>query len=141
MNEPAHKPVLLNEILELLNPQPGEIGLDCTFGEGGHSAAIAQRLRGLESGHLFAFDRDSTRLAAASSRLLQQGLPVTAIHENFAAGLPRNQRSKYPSGTCSWLILALTPSRSILLSEALVLPKMVHWICDLTPPQALQRLI
>jgi 16S rRNA (cytosine1402-N4)-methyltransferase len=84
MNEPAHKPVLLNETLELLNPQPGEIGLDCTFGEGGHSAAIAQRLRGLESGHLFAFDRDSTRLAAASSRLLQQGLPVTAIHENFA---------------------------------------------------------
>ena len=36
----GHAPVLLKEIIDILNPQPGEIFVDCTLGGGGHSKAI-----------------------------------------------------------------------------------------------------
>ncbi len=35
-----HKPVLVQEVLTYLNPQPGKQYLDATFGSGGHSRAI-----------------------------------------------------------------------------------------------------
>lgn len=57
MNEPSvHAPVLLAEVIEHLRPGPGGVYLDGTFGGGGHSRAIAQRLSG--SGRVVAVDRD-----------------------------------------------------------------------------------
>jgi len=38
-----HKPVLIKEVLEELNPQKGENFIDCTFGFGGHSLAILKK--------------------------------------------------------------------------------------------------
>ncbi|MBU1177411.1 16S rRNA (cytosine(1402)-N(4))-methyltransferase RsmH [Patescibacteria group bacterium] len=38
-----HKPVLIKEVLEYLNPQKGENFVDCTFGFGGHSLAILKK--------------------------------------------------------------------------------------------------
>lgn len=38
-----HIPVLLNEVFEYLNPQPGENFVDCTFGFGGHTTAILEK--------------------------------------------------------------------------------------------------
>ena len=37
-----HKPVLIREVLQYLNPQPGEVFLDVTFGGGGHTRAILE---------------------------------------------------------------------------------------------------
>lgn len=56
MEEQYHIPVLLNEVIEGLNIQPDGIYVDCTFGGGGHSRAILEKL-GVK-GKLLAFDQD-----------------------------------------------------------------------------------
>ncbi len=43
MTQTKHKSVLVNEVLEYLNPQPGKVYLDATFGAGGHTKAILQK--------------------------------------------------------------------------------------------------
>ncbi len=42
--------------VELLDPQPGEVAVDCTFGAGGHARLVAERLG--PGGELIAIDRD-----------------------------------------------------------------------------------
>ena len=44
MTAAEHVPVLAPELVELLDPQPGEAALDCTFGAGGHARLVAERL-------------------------------------------------------------------------------------------------
>lgn len=51
-----HTPVLLKETIDGLDIQPGGVYVDCTFGGGGHSRAILERLH--ENGKLVAFDQD-----------------------------------------------------------------------------------
>ncbi len=51
-----HTPVLAAEVVELLDPRPGQVVVDCTFGWGGHTRLLAERLG--ESGTLVAIDRD-----------------------------------------------------------------------------------
>lgn len=74
-----HEPVMLQEILEYLNPQPGKVIVDATLGGGGHAEAICQRLG--PTGRLIGFEQDADALARAKQRL--QGYPVTYIHDNF----------------------------------------------------------
>jgi 16S rRNA (cytosine1402-N4)-methyltransferase len=52
----AHIPVLAEELLELLDPQAGQLAIDCTFGGGGHARMVAERLG--PDGTLLAIDRD-----------------------------------------------------------------------------------
>jgi 16S rRNA (cytosine1402-N4)-methyltransferase len=52
----THIPVLAGELIELTDPQPGEIAVDCTFGGGGHARLIADRIG--PSGTLIGIDRD-----------------------------------------------------------------------------------
>ena len=52
----AHTPVLLEELVDLLSPQPGEAVFDATFGAGGHAEAVAGHLGA--NGTLIACDRD-----------------------------------------------------------------------------------
>lgn len=62
-----HLPVLYAESLQALNIKPNGIYLDCTFGRGGHSRGILERLD--NNGRLLAFDRD---LEAVNSEVAQQ---------------------------------------------------------------------
>ena len=62
----VHRPVLLQEAVDALRIQPEGIYVDGTAGGGGHSEAIAKRLKG---GRLIAIDRDPDARAAASARL------------------------------------------------------------------------
>ena len=83
----AHTPVLLEELVELLQPQPGEVAVDCTFGAGGHAEAVVERLGadGLliacdRDPHVAEYFRDVARAAPGETRL---------YHGNFADVLAR----------------------------------------------------
>ena len=51
-----HVPVLASELIELLDPHPGETAVDCTFGGGGHARLVGERLGA--GGTLICIDRD-----------------------------------------------------------------------------------
>ena len=82
MVETSHVPVLPKEVMELLDPAPGMICLDCTVGMAGHSAALAETVG--PSGRLIGLDVDPTNLAAARSRLEAVNCRVDLVHANFA---------------------------------------------------------
>ncbi len=46
-NPSGHEPVLIEEVVSLLAPAPGETLLDCTLGRGGHAAAIGTSTNGV----------------------------------------------------------------------------------------------
>lgn len=67
--ETGHLPVLLQESIAALAIRADGVYLDCTFGRGGHSSAILERLG--PSGRLIALDRDP-QAVAAGGRLLER---------------------------------------------------------------------
>ena len=73
-----HLPVLLEEVLELLAPQSGELFLDATFGGGGHSARILQA-----GANLVAIDRDPAAEARAKEFQAEWGERFSFRRLNF----------------------------------------------------------
>ena len=64
MNEAlTHRTVLLAEAVDALTVKPSGIYVDCTFGRGGHSRLILERLG--TAGRLIAFDKDAEAITAA----------------------------------------------------------------------------
>jgi 16S rRNA (cytosine1402-N4)-methyltransferase len=66
----THTPVLAGELIEALDPRPGEIAVDCTVGGGGHARLLAERLG--PAGTLIGIDRDPTaeeRFAALAAEV------------------------------------------------------------------------
>ena len=82
-----HVPVLAGEAIELLDPQPGQVVVDCTFGAGGHARLLAGRIGA--TGTLIAIDRDP----AAEERFMQLAAEVACetrfIRASFVEGLER----------------------------------------------------
>jgi 16S rRNA (cytosine1402-N4)-methyltransferase len=68
MSSNAHVPVLLGPVLEGLNIRADGCYVDGTFGRGGHSRAILERLNA--AGNLLAIDRDPQSIASAPKALL-----------------------------------------------------------------------
>ncbi|MBP3540648.1 MAG: 16S rRNA (cytosine(1402)-N(4))-methyltransferase RsmH [Clostridia bacterium] len=88
-----HIPVLFEEVMEWMDPQPDGVYADGTLGGGGHSEGILRLSGG--TARLYGIDRDEEAIAAASARL--KDYPgFQAIHGNFhdaaellhAAGAP-----------------------------------------------------
>ncbi len=73
---PYHIPVLLAEVIESLRINPAGTYVDCTFGGGGHSKAILEKLS--TNGRLVAFDQDET-----VRKNLQDDQRVIFIPHNF----------------------------------------------------------
>ncbi len=75
----SHIPVLLNEVLEGLNIKSNGIYVDATFGRGGHSKKILERLD--ENGRLYGLDRD---LAAVEAAKAIEDSRFTIVHSAFS---------------------------------------------------------
>lgn len=73
-----HIPALLPETIAALDVQPGGIYVDATFGGGGHSRAIMERLDLSAGGHLYSFDQDedAVKRAPTDNRF-------TMVYSNF----------------------------------------------------------
>ncbi|PJE57763.1 MAG: 16S rRNA (cytosine(1402)-N(4))-methyltransferase [Candidatus Portnoybacteria bacterium CG10_big_fil_rev_8_21_14_0_10_38_18] len=71
-----HIPVLLDKVLEYLNPKPGENFIDCTIGIGGHAKAILERTT--PNGKLLGIDIDP-----ASLKRIEPRERLILAHGNF----------------------------------------------------------
>jgi 16S rRNA (cytosine1402-N4)-methyltransferase len=78
-----HIPVLLDPILRILNPQPGQTIVDCTLGLGGHSAALLQRV--WPDGRIISIDFDAGNIELARATLQKIGGRFDLFNNNFAA--------------------------------------------------------
>jgi len=76
-----HIPVLLHEVIELLNLAPGKNVIDATVGGGGHAKAILERTA--PQGQLLGIDADGEAIACARIRLKEFGGRVTLVQGNF----------------------------------------------------------
>ena len=72
-----HRPICVAEILALLAPQPGEVGLDATLGYGGHARELLARLS--PGGRLFGVDVDPAEFARTEARLRGLGFDASAL--------------------------------------------------------------
>lgn len=80
-----HLSICVNEILDFLQIQPGQNGLDATLGYGGHTKEMLKCLKG--NGHIFALDVDPIESVKTEKRLREQGFGediLTIKHMNFA---------------------------------------------------------
>ena len=81
----SHVPVLAGELIELLDPQPGQVAVDATFGAGGHARLVAGRL-GTE-GTLVAIDRDPEAEERYAAFTAEVPCRTRFIRASFAEGL------------------------------------------------------
>ena len=66
----AHIPVLLKEAIELLDPQSGDFVIDGTFGAGGHTKEILEKVG--ETGKVLAIDWDADAIKKGGTKLVRQ---------------------------------------------------------------------
>jgi 16S rRNA (cytosine1402-N4)-methyltransferase len=78
-----HRPVLVEPVLRLLEPRPGQVILDGTLGLGGHAAALLPLIQ--PGGRYIGIDLDEGLLAEARTRLMGLGGTALALYQaNFA---------------------------------------------------------
>jgi len=76
-----HVPVLLEEVLHWLDPQSGDVVIDCTFGSGGHSCALCKAVG--VTGSVIGIDADRDALERARGNSCFKHCSFTPIHGNF----------------------------------------------------------
>lgn len=77
-----HVPVLYNEVMTYLQPQPGGRYIDGTLGAGGHTRGLLER--SAPAGQVLAFDRDREAIAFAQQQLAEFGDRVHFIHDSYS---------------------------------------------------------
>ncbi len=105
MNHFHHIPVLFDEVMEWMDPQPDGVYADGTLGGGGHSEGILRLSGGTAA--LYGIDRDMEAIAAASERL--KAFPnFHAIHGNFHDAKPLLAAAGAPALTGALLDLGVS---------------------------------
>lgn len=80
-----HLPVLADELVELLDPRPNDVVIDCTFGAGGHARKIAERLG--EKAWFIGIDRDPVARRYFDIFDQHQSFRCRFVHGDFADAL------------------------------------------------------
>ena len=81
MSEKYHIPVLANETVDGLNIKPDGVYVDVTFGGGGHSRLILEKL---DKGLLIAFDQDEDAIVNAENLIKEFGSnKLKSVRSNF----------------------------------------------------------
>ncbi|HEX7259719.1 MAG TPA: 16S rRNA (cytosine(1402)-N(4))-methyltransferase RsmH [Candidatus Saccharimonadia bacterium] len=83
MKQSSHIPVLINDVLRLLNPQPGETYFDGTAGLGGHAAEVLEQMG--PSGQAILADRDVQAITQLATRFEPLGPRVAIWHTDYLA--------------------------------------------------------
>jgi 16S rRNA (cytosine1402-N4)-methyltransferase len=100
VTEFTHKPVMMAEVLQALQPQPGGKYADGTLGGAGHAAAVLAASS--PNGWLWACDRDGVALEAAAKRLAEFAGRFELRRGNYA------ELSEWiPAGSCDGVLLDL----------------------------------
>ena len=80
-----HIPVLAGELIELLDPRPGGVAVDCTVGGGGHARLVADRVG--PAGTLIGIDRDPLAEERFAELAAEVSCATRFIRADFASGL------------------------------------------------------
>jgi 16S rRNA (cytosine1402-N4)-methyltransferase len=93
-----HIPVLLNEVIKLLDPKENENYIDATLGEGGHTLALLQKTS--PAGKVLGIDLDPETLEIAHRKLQAFGDRLVLVNDNFKnlEEVVENQKFKEISG-------------------------------------------
>ena len=83
----VHIPVLAGELIELLDPRPGAVAVDCTVGGGGHARLVADRIG--PAGTLIGIDRDPIAEERFAELAAEVPCATRFIRADFASGLER----------------------------------------------------
>jgi 16S rRNA (cytosine1402-N4)-methyltransferase len=81
----THVPVLAGELIEQLDPQPGDTAVDCTFGDGGHARLVAGRIG--PTGTLVCIDRDPAAEERFDSFAREVSCATRFLRMDYADGL------------------------------------------------------
>jgi 16S rRNA (cytosine1402-N4)-methyltransferase len=81
----THVPVLAGELIEALDPQPGQVAVDCTLGAAGHARLVAERIG--PTGTLIAIDRDPLAEEAFAELAAEVACTTRFIRADFEHGL------------------------------------------------------
>jgi len=81
----VHIPVLAGELIELLDPRPGAVAVDCTVGGGGHARLVADRIG--PAGTLIGIDRDPIAEERFAELAAEVPCATRFIRADFASGL------------------------------------------------------
>jgi 16S rRNA (cytosine1402-N4)-methyltransferase len=81
----THVPVLAGELIEALDPRPGQVAVDCTLGAAGHARLVADRIG--PTGTLIAIDRDPLAEEAFAELAAEVPCATRFIRADFEHGL------------------------------------------------------
>lgn len=108
-----HQPVLIQEVIQYLSPQPNENFIDCTLGYAGHTQLILEKTA--PDGQLLGIDQDEVAIVAAQKALSDFKNRVQIEHANFIElGLIVRQ---WPVDHVDGILIDLGPSTVQLTSE------------------------
>ena len=111
--EYQHTPVLLKEVLAILQPHKGQRFIDATLGSGGYTMALAQVVG--PTGLIVSFDLDPLAITNAHHQLSQKNINnVLLINDNFT-NLSQDLKERGINGPFNGLVLDLGLSSAQLM--------------------------